>query len=143
MCSPSVPSAEDGVHPRAGSQRFPRSRRLRRRAEFQEIYNEGIRLRGPLFTAFVRKTGTPDAGRVGLTTPRAIGNAVARNRAKRRLREAVRLHWADLPLGHEIVLHARRQILDAAWPKLEAEVKRIFHAAAKPTKSPAGRRNRH
>ena len=128
MCSPSAPSNPDDSEV-ADSQRFPKSRRLRKRAEFQRVYEQGRRIRSSLFTAFVRQTDERVPGRVGLTVPRAVGKAVVRNRVKRRLREAVRRHWSDLPDGHEVVLHARRQIVDAAWLRLETEVQHVFQTA--------------
>lgn len=144
MCSPSAPN-ELVASGASVSQRFPKSRRLRKRAEFQRVYEQGRRIRSSLFTAHVRDAETAEPGRVGLTVPRAVGNAVARNRVKRRLREAIRRHWPELPDGLEIVFHARRPIVEAAWLRLEAEVQRTFLTAknARPTQSaerkPSGR----
>ncbi len=127
MCSPSVPN--DQEFGPADSQRFPKFRRLRKRAEFQRVYEQGRRIRSSLFTAFVRAGDEAKPGRVGLTVSKAIGKATVRNAVKRSLREAVRRHWSDLPDGYEVVLHARRQIVDAAWPSIETEVERTFQTA--------------
>jgi len=82
---------------------------------------------------FCRSLGTQAEARVGLAVPRSLGNAVTRNRAKRRLREAVRRHWQDLAGGLEVVIHARRNVVTADWPTLEGELVRLFRAAAKRT----------
>ena len=130
----SSPSARKNrtAHPPV-SQRFPLSRRLRKKAEFQRVYEEGTRLGSALFAVFCRRLGTEAGARVGFAVPRSLGNAVVRNRAKRRLREAVRRHWRDLAGGLEVVIHARKNAVTADWPTLEAELVRLFRAAAKRT----------
>ena len=53
--------------------------------------------------------------RVGFTVSRQVGNAVERNRVRRRLREMVRLATAgSLHAGHDYVLIGRRAALEAA-----------------------------
>ena len=58
--------------------------------------------------------------RFGYTASKALGNAVKRNRLKRRLREAVR----SLPLasGWDVVLNARRGAADADYHELRASM---------------------
>jgi ribonuclease P protein component len=68
--------------------------------------------------------------RIGLTTGRVLGGAVERNRIRRRMREAVRLHVGQLPQGVDVVLHPRKQVLDMDFAKLEVEVSRIFAAVS-------------
>lgn len=55
----------------------------------------------------VLKTGQDDPFRLGLTVSRKVGNAVVRNRVKRRLREVVRA--AGVSRGHDIVLIGRTE----------------------------------
>ena len=67
-----------------------------------------------------------DGPHIGFTTPRALGKAVVRNRIKRRLREAVRLHLDRLNPQWSIVINPRRKALDAPMPDLQREVERLF-----------------
>lgn len=129
MSSPSARNGSATAPGLPGSQRFPQFRRLRKRAEFQRVYEEGVRLTSALFSAFVRDAQTNEPGKVGFTVPRAIGGAVVRNRVKRRLREAIRRRWADLPDGYEVVIHARKRLVDVEWTKLESEIQRVFRRA--------------
>ena len=62
------------------------------------------------------------ATRIGVVaSKRSIGNAVQRNRAKRRLRAVSRLQAAELPEGSEVVLVARPAILSVSWDDLVAD----------------------
>jgi ribonuclease P protein component len=60
--------------------------------------------------------------RLGVTVPRRIGSAVRRNRAKRRLRECYRRNKPDVAL--DVVLVAKREILDVSAAELEREYRR-------------------
>jgi ribonuclease P protein component len=64
--------------------------------------------------------------RLGLTVPKAVGNAVARNRIKRRLREAFRLHRPQLGGQWDIVLNPRRAVLDAPFAQIEQALSKVI-----------------
>ena len=68
----------------------------------------------------------PGGPHIGFTTPRALGKAVVRNRIKRRVREAVRLHLDRLNPQWSIVINPRRKALDASTEELQREVERLF-----------------
>jgi ribonuclease P protein component len=72
------------------------------------------------------KPPVPCGPRLGLTVPRAIGDAVVRNRIKRRLREVFRLHRAELGPQWDIVLNPRRAALTASFPELERAFGRVI-----------------
>ena len=79
------------------------------------------------FAAFcLAQPGEPTPSRFGFTVPRALGRSVARNRIKRRLREAVRTQIDSLPLNWAIVFNPRRAVLDASFEDLCREVGRLF-----------------
>jgi ribonuclease P protein component len=63
---------------------------------------------------------------LGLTVPRGIGGSVVRNRIKRRLREAFRLHRGELDPVWDIVLNPRRAALDAPFADLEQGIRRVI-----------------
>jgi ribonuclease P protein component len=65
-----------------------------------------------------------------LTAGRVLGGAVERNRIRRRMREAVRLHLSELPPRVDVVLHPRRMVLEMEFARLEREVARVFASVA-------------
>jgi len=122
---------------------FPRAARLRKHADFDLVYKEGRRVFSENMTVFVRRRGVeaePDqeglrasipaltrwGPRVGFTVSRAMGGAVQRNRIKRRLREAVRLHLSECGAPVDVVINPKRTAIGAEFAQLSAEVQRAF-----------------
>lgn len=114
---------------------FPKAVRILRRSDFRKVYDEGTRFSCQYFAAFCLKRTDPEVGpgvgpKVGFTVTKALGNAVVRNRMKRRLREAARLHLGGLPAPWMVVLNGRRAALEADFPLLQREVERLFARCA-------------
>jgi ribonuclease P protein component len=97
-----------------------------RTADFRKVYDHGTRVSGPLFAAFCLARPDQTRARLGLTVPRAIGGSVDRNRIKRRLREAFRLHRSKLNPEWDIVINPRRTALAAPFTELEQAVRKVI-----------------
>lgn len=98
--------------------------RLKRRTDFRAAAS-GMRAQGSAFVLQVCRRADADAGRVrvGFTVSRQVGNAVERNRVRRRLRELVRLAAAGrLRGGHDYVLVGRRAALAAPFRDMVQEL---------------------
>jgi ribonuclease P protein component len=87
----------------------------------------------PYFAAFclqVPREG--DQGpRLGFTVPRAFGNAVLRNRVKRRMREVLRIRFEDISPQWDIVINPRRAALKASPEQLRRELDRLVTRCGK------------
>jgi ribonuclease P protein component len=101
---------------------FGKDRRVRRRAEFQHAFGVGTRTHGRYVTLVIVSNSTGST-RLGLVASRKVGNAVARNRAKRLMREVFR---KNVPPGSgpaiDIVAIPRREFFEADYAALERDV---------------------
>ncbi len=100
--------------------RFPKTARLKRASEFLRVKTEGQSCHGRLMVLSFLKTGEP-LTRIGFITSRRVGNAVTRNRVRRRLREIIRLSRPRMKIGHWLVLVARKSAADATYAAMEQE----------------------
>ncbi len=122
---------------------FPKSAHLLKRADFRRVYENGKRhFSGNMTVFYCHRTNLMpgDVGaigpglpaevtgtRIGFTVPRALGNAVKRNRIRRRTREAVRHHYSLLAGGAvDVVINPRKSVLKADFRVLSEEIARAF-----------------
>ena len=63
-----------------------------------------------------------ELSRLGLTVTKRTGNSVVRNRIRRKLRDAFRRRRDEMPTGLDLVINARRSVLDTSSEKLERDL---------------------
>lgn len=107
----------------AARETFSRDDRLRKRREFEECYASGVRVSGRLLQVFLRPC--PEPPRIGISVPRRAGNAVTRNRLRRRVREVFRRNRDLFVAGSAcLVVHIRPAAAMAPFKDLAEEYRR-------------------
>ncbi len=108
---------------------LPKEARLRKRAEFLRVYEQGTRIEGRFMTVFILPNEMA-MQRLGVTaTKKGIGKAHDRVRVKRLLREAFRLSKPELvvvTVNYDWVINGRRGLLKVKLAEPLAEFRRII-----------------
>lgn len=90
---------------------------IRENARFKRAYTRGRSAASPYLVLYARKCGRLSG--FGITASKKIGNAVSRNRAKRRIRALYRMYRSSLRDDYDIICVARTRTIDAPFEKLE------------------------
>lgn len=101
--------------------RLTRAARIKRGGDFAKLRQEGKRVTFGCLIANWRRLDPGAVSRVGVITPRRIGGAVVRNRARRLLRENFRLHQSRLSEPVDLVLVARPSIVSKGFDEVEKD----------------------
>jgi ribonuclease P protein component len=107
---------------------FRPAEHVRKRAEFELIYQTGFKRSGRLMTLFTKERDSGVA-RLGIAATRKMGGAVERNRAKRVVRELFRHHKPAAAI--DVVVIPRRELLDAPYERVEAEFRSLLSRSPK------------
>ena len=107
--------------------------RLKRRAEFLRAAKHGRKasMPGVVMQALLQSEAGP--ARIGFTVTKKVGNAVIRNRTRRRLKEAARLLFRERRVsGVDLVLIGRDVTRDRPFLTLIEDVRRALDKAGVP-----------
>jgi ribonuclease P protein component len=107
--------------------------RLKRRAEFLRAASAGRKaaVGGVVVQALPRDDAAP--ARLGFTVTKKVGNAVIRNRTRRRLKEAARLLLNQAPVtGFDLVLIGRDSTRKRAFLRLQDDIRKALTRAGVP-----------
>ncbi len=103
--------------------------RLKKRSEFLAV-RRGEKRRGRLFLLEVLDRADDAPPRFGMTVTKKVGNAAVRNRIRRRLKEATRVHaGGDMAAGNDYVIVGRREVLAVPFDELKRELSRRIRGA--------------
>ena len=94
------------------------AQRLRRREEFAATIRGGRRAGRGAVVVHLLLSDADEVPRAGFVVSRAVGNAVCRNRVRRRLRHLVRDRLAALPRGAELVVRAQPAAVTRGFAEL-------------------------
>jgi ribonuclease P protein component len=104
--------------------------RLKRRAEFLRVAGKGRKAPMPGLVLQALQRDDPGPVRLGFTVTKKVGNAVVRNRARRRLKEAARLLLRQQPVtGVDLVLIGRDATGARPFLALQDDLRRALRRA--------------
>lgn len=129
-------------------QSLPRAARLRKRPQFKQIYEQGLRVAGRSLVLFVTLRVADSVGieaspsdhgaiapaRLGITVTKRVGPSVLRNRARRVVREAYRRHRASFA-GYDMVVNVKSGAT-LTRREMEQELLNLFRRARSRMPSP-------
>ncbi len=95
---------------------------LRNKKDFSRIYNKGKSMGDRYIVLFFRKNNL-DYSRKAFLASKKVGNSVSRNRARRLMKESVRLLGYELPRGYDYIFIARNTILGKSYQDVSRSVK--------------------
>lgn len=102
---------------------LPSEHRLRKNSDFKRVYSKRRSFVSELVVLYVAE-GASESTRVGFVVSKKLGKAVARNRAKRVMREAVRGYLGSLLPGLDLVVVGRRRTVEAKSYEVGAALER-------------------
>lgn len=102
-----------------------RQYRLAKRKDFNKVYRLGKSAANRQFVVYLLKNPQTAKMRVGVSASKKLGGAVVRNRLRRRIKEIIRLNADHIVPGYDLVIIARKPIVDMDYKEME---KSLLHA---------------
>ena len=95
---------------------------LRNKKDFSRIYSKGKSI-GDRYVVLFFKKNNQDYSRIAFLASKKVGNSVKRNRARRLMKESIRLLDFKLPCGYDYILIARNTINGRSYSDVSRSVK--------------------
>ncbi|MED4600599.1 ribonuclease P protein component [Paenibacillus validus] len=98
--------------------------RLTKREYFDKVYKHGKSSANHQFVLYYKAQPQQASFRLGVSVSKKLGNAVVRNRIRRVLKEIIRLNAPKIPGGYDLILIARKPVVEMSYREIE---KSVFH----------------
>lgn len=103
---------------------------LKKNKEFNKVYNNGKSYATRNLVLYLLSASENDNNRYGLSVSKKIGNAVVRNKLKRRLREIIReLEKKYNFNSYDIIFIARNPVVDLNYQQIKRDVEKLYKKA--------------
>jgi ribonuclease P protein component len=102
--------------------------RLRSSTDFKRVRRLGKSYAHPLIV-LIKHPNEAGLSRFGVSAGRSVGNAVQRNRSKRRIREILRTRIPEIQAGWDFIFLARQPLREASYTELQAAIDQLIHRA--------------
>lgn len=99
--------------------------RLRKNMEFKKVYKTGKNYWNRNLILYIRKNGKENT-RIGVSITKKIGNAVVRNKLKRRIKSVNQDYITSIKLGYDLVIIPKKNAVGLTFKDLESAVKHIY-----------------
>ena len=104
---------------------------LKKNKEFKKVYNNGKSYVSRNLVLYVLKTPEKDFNKYGLSVSKKVGNAVVRNKLKRRIREIIREFEKNKGFkAYDIVFIARNPVAELDYHELKRDIKKLYKKAS-------------
>ena len=103
--------------------------KLKKNSQFQNVYQHGRSFANQLIVIYLWYHPEDSTRRVGFSISKKVGNAVWRNRIRRRLLEIYRRHQNSLKPGIDLIIIPRYGIVNATFKQMEKGLIKLFRKA--------------
>jgi ribonuclease P protein component len=103
--------------------------RLTRNEDFQKIYRLGKSAANHQFVVYFRPNQTLEKFRLGISVSKKVGNAVVRNRLRRKIKEIIRLSENQIKPEIELIIIARKPAVEMEYAELRRSVFHVLNRA--------------
>ena len=103
--------------------------RLRKKEDFAKVFKHGKAAANHQFVVYVKHSQAAEAFRFGVSVSKKVGNAVVRNRMRRRVKEIVRRMEPQVKLRVDIVCIVRKPALELDHAALKKSIHHVFKRA--------------
>ena len=103
--------------------------RIKKNTEFQQVFRKGKSAANRQFVIYKLENDDYPHFRIGISVSKKLGKAVTRNKIKRYIREAIREMKEDIDPSYDLIIIARRQVVDMNFHEAKKSLRHALKVA--------------